>query len=62
MKSKWDVAVAAIYLVFGVSAIFSFVVLAWSGEHMVRWIPAFLLAIFLAVMGVRSIIRFFFNR
>jgi len=58
MKSKWRLIAAIVQLVIGIMATISFVIIAVSGDAIIRWIPAFLLAIAYVVIGVIGIIDY----
>ena len=58
MKSKWKLFVSVFQLIVGVLAIVSFVILAFDGENMLRWIVTLTLSIAVGVMGIIGIIDY----
>lgn len=58
MKSKWRLFVSVFQLIVGVLAIASFVILAFDGENMSRWIVTLTLSIAFVVMGIIGIIDY----
>lgn len=58
MKSKLQLIASVFQLIVGVLAIASFVILAFDGENMLRWIVTLALSIAFVVMGIRGIIDY----
>lgn len=58
MKSKWNLISSIIQLVFGVLAIIAFIVIAISGEVMIKWIITLFLAIAFVIIGIIGIIDY----
>ena len=58
MKSKWSLFVSVFQLIVGILAITSFVILAFDGENMSRWIITLILSIAFVIMGIIGIIDY----
>ena len=58
MKSKWSLFVSVFQLIVGILAITSFVILAFDGENMSRWIITLILSIVFVIMGIIGIIDY----
>ena len=62
MKSKWQLFSSIFQLIIGLVAIVSFVVLAFSGEDMTRWIVTLILSLAFVVFGVVGIVDYKSNK
>lgn len=62
MKSKWQLFSSIFQLTVGLAAIVSFVILAFSGEDMTRWIVTLILSLSFVVLGVIGIIDYKSNK
>ena len=62
MKSKWQLFSSIFQLTVGLAAIVSFVILAFSGEDMTRWIVTLILSLAFVVLGVIGIIDYKSNK
>ena len=58
MKSKWKLFASIFQLVIGILAIASFVIIAFSGENVTRWIVTLILSIAFVVVGIVGIIDY----
>lgn len=58
MKSKWKLFASIFQLVIGFLAIASFVIIAFSGENVTRWIVTLILSIAFVVLGIVGIIDY----
>lgn len=58
MRSIGLLICSIIQLFFGILGIIAFVILAVSGENMIKWIMALILAIAFVIMGVIEIIYY----
>ena len=58
MKSKWNLFVSIFQLVVGILAIISFIIIASSGENMLKWIVTLILSIFYVIFGIIGIIDY----
>ena len=58
MKSKWQLFSSVFQLIVGLFAIISFIILAFSGEDMTRWIVTLILSVIFVIMGVLGIIDY----
>ncbi|MBQ7368631.1 MAG: hypothetical protein IJW60_02850 [Clostridia bacterium] len=58
MKSKWQLFASIFQLIVGLVAITPFVILAFSGENMTRWIVTLILSIAFVVLGIIGIIDY----
>ena len=58
MKSKWNLISSIIQLVDGILAIMAFIIIAVSGENMIKWIVTLILAIAFVVLGIIGIIDY----
>ena len=58
MKSKWNLISSIIQLVVGILAIIAFIIIAVSGENMIKWIVTLILAIAFVILGIIGIIDY----
>lgn len=58
MKSKWELISSIVFIVIEILAIISFIVLAFNGEYLKRWIFTVLLAVMFVILGIRRIIDY----
>ena len=58
MKSKWQLFASIFQLAVGVMAIVSFIIIAFCGEEIKRWIVTLILAIAFVVLGIIGIIDY----
>lgn len=56
MKRKIAFLCWGLQVLLGTSAVISFIVLASSGENVIKWIPAMLLSLILIYSGIQQII------
>jgi hypothetical protein len=62
MKSKWQLFASIFQLIVGLAAVTSFVILAFGGENMTRWIVTLVLSIAFVVLGIIGIIDYKSNK
>ncbi len=58
MKSKWQLFTSLFQLIVGTLAIASFVILAFNGEDLTRWVITLILSIAYVVMGIIGIVDY----
>lgn len=61
MKNKFELISYIIMLVFGAAAILSFIVILASGDKILKWIPALIVAVVLVISGFNGIKNYFKN-
>ena len=62
MKKKWSLFTLILQLIVGVAAIMTFVVLAFAGIILVKWIITCLLGIAFLVFGIMGVIEYKKNK
>ena len=58
MKSKWQLFASIFQLIVGILAVVAYVILAFGGENMARWIVTLVLAVGFVVLGIIGIIDY----
>ena len=58
MKSKWQLFASIFQLIVGILAVVAYVILAFGGENMTRWIVTLVLAVGFVVLGIIGIIDY----
>ena len=58
MKSKWQLFSSIFQIIVGLFAIISFIILAFNGEDITRWIVTLILSVIFVIMGVLGIIDY----
>ena len=58
MKSKWQLFASIFQLIVGILAVVAYVILAFGGETMTRWIVTLVLAVGFVVLGIIGIIDY----
>ncbi len=58
MKSKYNLISSIFYLVVGILAIISFILLSIGGETMTKWLITLLLSIVFVIFGIIGIIDY----
>lgn len=58
MKNKYNLVSSIFYLVFGILAIISFILLSIGGEVMNKWLITLLLSIIFVIIGIIGIIDY----
>lgn len=58
MKIEWKLISSIVQIVFGLLAIFAFIILAIHGEIMTKWIMTLLLAIAFVIIGIIGVIDY----
>ena len=62
MSRKWQLFASIFQLIVGVCTITSFVILAFGGENMAKWIITLVLSVAFVVMGIIGIIDYKSNK
>lgn len=62
MSRKWQLFASIFQLIVGLCAITSFVILAFGGENMAKWIITLILSVAFVVMGIIGIIDYKSNK
>ena len=62
MKKKWSLFTSILQLIVGVAAIMIFVILAFAGIILVKWIITCLLGIVFLVFGIMGVIEYKKNK
>ena len=62
MSRKWQLFASIFQLIVGVCTITSFVILAFGGENMAKWIITLILSVAFFVMGIIGIIDYKSNK
>ncbi len=62
MKNKFNLAASIFQIIFGVLAILSYIVLASSGENMIKWTVTLILSIAFVVLGIIGILDYKSNK
>lgn len=62
MKNKFNLAASIFQIIFGVLAILSYIVLASSGENMIKWTVTLILSIAFVVLGIIGILDYKSNQ
>ena len=58
VKSKWQLFASIFQLIVGILAVVAYVILAFGGENMTRWIVTLVLAVGFVVLGIIGIIDY----
>ena len=58
MKTKKDLVIAIFDIIIGLAAIVSFIVVALSGENMLKWLITLVFSILFLIMGITTIIEY----
>ncbi|MBP3327729.1 MAG: hypothetical protein J6L91_02340 [Clostridia bacterium] len=62
MKNKFNLTASIFQIIFGVLAILSYIVLASSGENMIKWTVTLILSIAFVVLGIIGILDYKSNK
>lgn len=62
MKNKFNLVASIFQIIFGVLAILSYIVLASSGENMIKWTVTLILSIAFVVLGIIGILDYKSNK
>lgn len=62
MKNKFNLVASIFQIIFGVLAILSYIVLAASGENMIKWTVTLILSIAFVVLGIIGILDYKSNK
>ena len=62
MKNKFNLTASIFQIIFGGLAILSYIVLAASGENMIKWTVSFILSIAFVVLGIIGILDYKSNK
>ena len=56
MRTAWKLIASIVQLIVGIAAIISYIVIAISGEAMLKWTVTLILAIGLVIVGIIGIV------
>lgn len=62
MKNKFNLTASIFQIIFGGLALLSYIILAASGENMIKWTVSFILSIAIVVVGIIGVLDYKSNK